>query len=55
MIYRNPKIQPVFDKMSFQPFLGVHKARYQNFEQDIDDSGSNEGLTDFVLHDLQKS
>ena len=44
----NPKIQPVFAKLAFQPYLGVHKARYQNFEQNIDDSGSNETLTDFV-------
>ena len=48
MTYENPKIQPVFAKLAFQPFLGVHKARHQYFEQDIDNSGSNEGLTDFV-------
>ena len=47
MIYRNTKIPPV-SKMSFQPFLGVHKARNQNFEKNIDDSGSNESLADFV-------
>ena len=44
----NPKIQPVFSTLAFQPFLVVHRARYQNFGLDIDDSGSNESLTDFV-------
>ena len=48
MTYENPKIQPVFSKLAFQPFLGVHRARNQNFGLDIDDSGSNGSLIDFV-------
>ena len=48
MTDQNPKIQPVFTNMASQPYLGGHKARYQNFEQKINDSGSNESLTDFV-------
>ena len=48
MNYGNAKIQPDFAKMTFQPVFGVHEARYENFEQKVDDSGSNEGLTDFI-------
>ena len=48
MNYGNAKIPADFAKMTFQPVLGVHEARYENFEQKVDDSGSIEGFTDFI-------
>ena len=46
--FENPKIQPDFAKMAILAFFAIRWDRYENFWQKIDESGSNEGLIEYI-------